>query len=179
MKLNRRPGCVSVCLPFIVLAICGFNDVAPASLRVGCTLPTTISISVQQSESELGCRINAADESRISCSDFQSAINWTTNTSVLLAKECIKIQLPNGEHLITQRSDMHNVSMYLIGLGEHVIVKCNYFADPSLKGSRMIHTWYFERSDSVKFQNIHFRHCGFPFRFDTANTILVSNCTFR
>lgn len=177
MKLNRRPNCVSVCLPFVVLAIRGF-DVVTAS--VGCASTQTFSISIQRSESERGCYVNkTADESRMSCSDFQSAINWIAETSVLLVKRCVKIQLSNGRHLITQQSDMQNVSMYLIGLGEHVTVQCNYFADPNLKDSQKIHTWYFERSDSVTFQNIHFRRCGFPFRFDTTKNVFVSNCTFR
>ena len=179
MKLNTRPKCVRVCLPFVVLAICGFGDMVTAS--VGCASAQIISISVQRSEtqSERGCRVKTADESRMSCSDFQSAINWIADTSVLLVKKCVKIQLSNGKHLITQQSDIHNVSMYLVGLGEHVMVQCNYFADPNRKDSRKIHTWYFERSDIVTFQNIHFRHCGFPFRFDTTKNIFISNCTFR
>lgn len=122
---------------------------------------------------ELGCA--SFNDSTVSCSDLQSAIDWTMNTASCFAE----IFLPNGKHSISQQADLQNASLHLVGEGDNVIVQCDYFADPNLNGSRDIHTWYFEASDSVAFENVHFIKCGFPIRLDVVRHVLINSCTFR
>ena len=124
--------------------------------------------------------------SRVNCTDLQSAIDWTVNASGVLSTDdeylCTEIHLPDGVHEITHPTDLQNTSLHLIGAPGNAIsmtVKCSYFADPSLNRSREIHTWYFDRANSVAFENIHFVQCGFPFRLDSVRNFYVNNCTFR
>jgi hypothetical protein len=127
--------------------------------------------------------VSGLNDSRVICNDLQSAIDWTVDGgSVLLNDEgnnIVEIQLMDGIHTISKQSDLQNASMHLVGLSDSVTVQCDYFADPRLNESREIHTWYFDRSDSVTFKNIHFEGCGFPFRLDTVRNVDISNCIFR
>lgn len=179
MKNRRsRYWFVGLCLLLIFLdqTLCSSNVAIPSS---GCTQPAII-ITISnndEGESEWGCHVSHTDEFKVNCSDLQSAINWTLDMSFNTI--CIEIQLPNGEHIITQRTDFKNASIHFIGLEDQVFVQCNYYPDSSLKGSHEIHTWYFDHSESVSFKQIHFRHCGFPFRFDTVKNVKVNKCTFR
>ena len=169
-----------VCLLSEVLYTLYSGTVSPVTASV-CTQsqssPTTISLSDKTEGREQGC-VNL-NESRWTCSDLQSAINWIVESSVYSARECIEIRLPDGDHTITGQTDLKNASVHLVGLGDYVTVQCTYIADTNLNESREIHTWYFDHSDSVAFNNIHFRSCGFPFRFDTIRNVYLNNCTFR
>ena len=151
--------------------------------------PQSIVITLaEQTGSEGGSSSDCVrlNDSQVTCNDLQSAVNWTVaEVSVLFNDEgsnqnkIVTIELMDGIHTITSQSDLLNASVHLIGLSDDVIVQCDYFAGPGLSGSREIHTWYFDCSDSVTFKNIHFRSCGFPFRLDTVRNVDISNCTFR
>ena len=145
---------------------------------------TVITLTQEPTGSEASSCVRLND-SRVICNDLQSAIDWTVEASGLVSTQgssqdnIVEICLMDGIHTITKQSDLQNASMHLIGLGNDVTIQCDYFADPGLSGSRQIHTWYFDRSDSVAFKNVHFKTCGFPFRLDTIRNVDISNCTFR
>ena len=156
----------------------------------GCTQSHSQSIVITLAEqaalSEGSSCVVSLNDSRVVCSDLQSAIDWTVEeASVLLNAEgsnqgnIVEIRLMDGTHSISKQSDLQNASLHLIGLSENVTVQCNYSAGPRLNRSREIHTWYFDRSNSVSFKNIHFKVCGYPFRLDTVRNVDISNCTFR
>ena len=149
------------------------------------SLSTIIITLAEGTGSERSSCVNLND-SRVVCNDLQSAIDWTVETSASLFNaqgpsqgSIVEVHLMDGTHTISQPSDLQNASVNLIGLGDRVTVQCDYYADPRLGGSREIHTWYFDRSDSIMFKNIHFESCGFPFRLDSVRNVDVSNCTFR
>lgn len=145
--------------------------------------PQSIVITLAEQPPQ-GSSCISLNDSRVTCNDLQSAIDWTstiffndegsTQTNIT-----VEIQLTDGIHTINKQSDLQNANMHLVGLSDSVTVQCDYFADPRLNESREVHTWYFDRSDSVKFKNIHFKSCGFPFRLDTVRNVDISNCTFR
>lgn len=145
---------------------------------------TVITLTQEPIESE-GSSCIRLNDSRVICNDLQSAIDWTVEASILFSAEgsnqdnIVEIHLMDGTHTISKQSDLQNASMHLIGLGDGVTVQCDYFAKPRLTESREIHTWYFDRSDSIAFKNVHFKSCGFPFRLDTVRNVDISNCTFR
>ena len=149
---------------------------------------TVITLSEQEltpGSEQLDSSCVRLNDSRVICNDLQSAIDWTVEASVLFRDEgsdqenIVEIQLMDGIHTINKQSDLQNASMHVIGNSNDVTVECDYFADPGLNGSREIHTWYFDRSESVSFKNIEFRSCGFPFRLDTVRNVDISSCTFR
>ena len=155
----------------------------------GCVQSYSQSIVITSAEQTVSegssCEVNLNDSSVV-CNDLQSAIDWTVEEApVLFSAEgsswsnSVEIRLMDGTHTINKQSDLQNASVHLIGLSDHVTVQCNYFADPSLNRSWEIHTWYFDRSNSIMFQNIHFKGCGYPFRLDTVRNVDISNCTFR
>lgn len=162
------------CYSFVVTAD-GLCDNSPQPLTIE-VWPLGATISNRERGRCIGL-----NDSRVNCTDIQSAIDWLLNqTSVLFGTNlCAEVYLPDGVHKITQPRDLLNISLHLIGDGDSVSVRCRYFADPSLNGSREIHTWYFEGSYSVTFENIHFIQCGFPFRLDRVRNFYVNNCTFR
>ncbi len=146
---------------------------------------TVITLAEQTPGREGNSCVSGLNDSRVVCNDLQSAIDWIVDGSVVLNDEgsnqnnIVEIQLMDGIHTISKQSDLQNASMHLIGLSDSVTIQCDYFADPRLNESREIHTWYFDHSDSVRFKNIHFEGCGFPFRWDTVRNVDISNCTFR
>ena len=156
----------------------------------GCIQSQTQSLTVitltQEPIGSEGSSCIGLNDSRVICNDLQSAIDWTVEASILFSAEgssrnnIVEIHLmAGGTHTISKQSDLQNASMHLIGLGDGVTVQCDYFADPRLNESWEIHTWYFDRSDSVAFKNVHFIGCGFPFRLDTVRNVNINNCTFR
>ena len=142
-------------------------------------LPSAAQSSQLDNESGSCVSLNT---SRANCTDLQSAIDWIVSASSVEDDHnvCTEIHLPDGVHEITHTMDMQNTSLHLIGTpgNANVTIMCSYFADPGLNGSREIHTWYFDGSNSVAFENIHFVQCGFPFRLDTVRNFYVNNCTF-
>lgn len=173
-RVFRRTG-TTCALVTCLLSVFGCIQSSPQS--------TVITLAEQPPQGSSCIRLN---DSRVTCNDLQSAIDWTVaEASVFFSDEgstqnnIIEIQLMDGIHTISKQSDLQNASMHLVGLGDSVTVQCDYFADPRLNESREIHTWYFDRSDSVTFKNIHFKSCGFPFRLDTVRNVAISNCTFR
>ena len=116
------------------------------------------------------------------CSSLQDAIDYVSTTSVNssgLDCDSVVIQIPDGQHYITNPTHFGNKSVHFIGSGDSVTVSCDYFANENTTNSYEMHTWYFEYSESVVLHNIHFRGCGFPIRLSTLRTVQVHNCTFR
>ena len=154
---------------------------------IGCVQSSPQSIVITLAEQPpQGSSCISLNDSRVTCNDLQSAIDWTVvEASIFFNDEgstqtnVVEIQLTDGIHTINKQSDLQNVSMHLVGLSDSVTVQCDYFADPRLNESREVHTWYFDHSDSVTFKNVHFKSCGFPFRLDTVRNVDISNCTFR
>ena len=186
MENMRQLSFFNVCFLLTVFSVCGRVVVVTAgcgSTPTGEPVVVSMTDCLLTPDNERGCATSSlnATGAATTCDDLQSAIDWTENVAanLSLTSQCIEISLPNGEHTISRQIDLQNASVHLIGCGDHVTVKCSYFADPNLNGSREIHTWYFDRSESVAFENIHFESCGFPFRLDTVRSVLVSNCSFR
>ena len=116
------------------------------------------------------------------CSSLQDAIDYVSTTSVNssgLDCDRVVIQIPDGQHYITNPTHFGNKSVHFIGSGDSVTVSCDYFANENTTNSNEMHTWYFEYSESVVLRNIHFRDCGFPIRLYAIRHIQVHNCTFR
>ena len=188
-QLNRRHRKLAMLLPrdsfrrVCALVTCLLPVIGSQSL-------TVITLAQEQTASagSEGSSCVRLSDLRVICNDLQSAIDWIMHmeASGLVSRtqgpsqdDIVEIRLVNGIHTLSKQSDLQNASMHLIGLGNDVTIQCDYFADPGLNGSREIHTWYFDRSDSVTFKNVHFRSCGFPFRLDTVRNVDISNCTFR
>ena len=113
------------------------------------------------------------------CKDLDSAINYTVSTRDQAgANSSVTISLPNGVHHITTQTNFGDASVNFIGLDYNVTVVCEYYADNETDDPTQIHTWYFNESESVWMENIHFKDCGFPFRFLLVQQVKIDNCTF-
>lgn len=124
-------------------------------------------------------------ENMILCKNLDSAIEYTVsldlqNTTSAEADRngSVTISLPNGVHYITTQTNFGDANVNFIGLDHSVTVECNYYTDNETLDAAQIHTWYFNKSESVRMENIHFKNCGFPFRFIFIQKVNIANCTY-
>lgn len=115
----------------------------------------------------------------IICSNLDSAIRYTVSLQRAdTDNSSVTISLPNGVHYITTQTNFGDASVNFVGLDHNVAVVCEYYANNETFDATQIHTWYFNKSRSVGMENIHFRNCGFPFRFVLVERVNIDNCTY-
>lgn len=142
-----------------------------------------VSITIDpQAVPDSSCQQGTAENIMI-CKNLDSAIGYTVsfglqNTTSLEADRSATISLPNGVHYITTQTNFGDANVNFIGLNHNVTVECDYYADNETLDATQIHTWYFNKSESVRMENIHFRNCGFPFRFIFIQRVNIIDCTF-
>lgn len=129
------------------------------------------------------CQPETTTGNFIMCNDLDLAIVYAVSLNQLNpvtsdVNSTVTISLPNGVHHITTPTNFGDASVNFIGLGGDVMVVCEYFANNETFEATEIHTWYFNKSNSVGMENIHFRNCGFPFRFIFVQRVNIVNCTY-
>lgn len=141
-------------------------------------LANGINITVDQEAESFSCERN---ETSITCKNFDLAINYAASLNQTAGSNngsSVSIFLPYGVHLVTTQTNFGDVSVNFVGVDSNVSVACEYYADNGTSDSALIHTWYFNMSESVGIENIQFRDCGFPFRFFVVEQVAIRNCTF-
>ena len=149
-------------------------DANIVNVMVNSEAPSTIS-SCQQ----------GTEENLVICVDLDTAIEYVVsvpqsvqNSSSGVAAGTAIISLPNGVHYITTQTNFGDANVHFVGLDHGVMVVCDYQADNETSDAAQIHTWYFNKSENVVLENVHFRNCGFPFRFIFVQQVNIRNCTF-
>ena len=165
LSLRRRD---SFCVWLIVPALC-----LASSVKAQCS---TSAVAVSEP-----CSVDCGLAQCMST--LQDAIDYVSTTSVNssgLDCDRVVIQIPDGQHYITNPTHFGNKSVHFNGSGDSVTVSCDYFVNETISTDlTSLHTWYFEYSKSIELRNIHFRGCGFPIRLYAIRHIQIHNCTFR
>ena len=142
-------------------------------------LGNTIKITINsQAES---CKYDEQMNHSMVCKELDHAINFAAsyqNISNESLFNTIQISIPRGVHYVTNQSNFGVANVHFIGLEADVTIVCYYYADNSTYDSNMIHTWFFNRSENIVMQNIHFKNCGLPFRFFAVQEVNIYNCMF-
>ena len=84
------------------------------------------------------------------------------------------INLQSGVHLITEPI-VTNASVSIIGNGA-VQVVCQFDTDNQTGN---LHSLYFNRADSISFENVNFEYCPLPIRIFEADNVVIINSSFR
>lgn len=160
---------MKMCAPVLFCFLCIINSLSA----------NIINITVDHA---LGydCHQTAALEDII-CRDLDSAIGYAVagyEVDSNVTHNSTTISLPSGVHHITTQTNFGDANVNFTGLDHNVTVVCEYYADNETFDATEIHTWYFNKSKSVAMENIHFRNCGFPFRFIFVERVNINNCTY-
>ncbi len=145
--------------------------------------PERIDIAVKEPSSvapgSSSCEI-LPNTSVVVCDDLDMAIQYTLSVhqDVTTNRTVVYILLPRGIHYITTQTNFRDGDVQFVGTDSDVSVLCDYPADTDTNDITEIHTWYFNQSRDVRFENIHFKDCGFPFRLFSVVEVNVFNCTF-
>ena len=106
---------------------------------------------------------------------LQKAVDLSVSEGSRPVGDCVRIQLPSGEHKLTSQTlfpaEMGEIEF--IGLAGSVHVECDYNTVISN------YTWYFAGLHSVRFRGLQFENCPRPFRLDTIAEVEIQHCTFR
>ena len=128
------------------------------------------------------------------CPDFQSALVAAVSLSSSLVvntldqQNCVSIEVPPGDHLITAPVHFGAANVSIFGTGkqpDNATIFCNYTVD--VDETRIFdpgysytdYTFYFNRSEVVSFEGVQFVGCPYPLRLDTVANVQVCNSIFR
>ena len=112
---------------------------------------------------------------RYNCPSLQAALNFTMKDT----KVCnyFVINLQTGLHLIAEPI-VSNASVRIIGNGV-VQVVCQFDTERFDNQTGNLHSLYFDRADSISFENVNFEYCPLPIRIFEANNVVIINSSFR
>lgn len=141
----------------------------------------SVTVNSEVAASSPSCQQGMEDNSVI-CKDLDTAIEHAVSVSLNSTNNGTAgtaiVSLPNGVYYITTQTNFGNANIHFLGLDHSVMVVCGYHADNETSDAAQIHTWYFNKSENVVLENIHFSNCGFPFRFTFVQQVDIGNCTF-
>ena len=136
---------------------------------ISCSLLLTPSLSLAQPTQH--CLTLSVNSSMT----LQRAVDLSVSEGSRAASDCVRIQLPSGEHKLTSQTlfpaEMGEIEF--IGLAGSVYVECDYNTPISN------YTWYFAGLHSVTLRGLQFDNCPRPLRLDTIAEVEIQHCTFR
>lgn len=141
-----------------------------------CLRPGSLFVMKSLSNSTVGCI-----ESNFTCDSLQSALDFGIklslhDPSVENLTVCIE---GSSTQLISSRMHFNNISLQLIGV-DSIAVVCSYYSQlESDVISGTDYTWYFNNSQTVLIDNIHFQQCPYPIRAVAIQSFVVENSSFR
>lgn len=172
-------------LPAIVLAVAGLT-LCPCPCHSSGNLCSTVGSGYANESAAVvlvdndrslspGRCVDHDSENTTTCDSLQSALQFVVKKA-RPSQTCI--HLPGGTHLLTAPVVL-NSSVVLIGDdGDLPTVITCVFTRASLSSS-ILHSLYFNRSQSVGFVNIHATHCPLPVRVDRVSNVHIKDSMFR
>ena len=146
--------------------------------RAGCSESEIVNVTLsikEHSNGHGGCSSWNTNSNHQLCSDLQSALDLLANNFL---SECwdARIVLSLGQNVVKKPVHLSTYSLLLIGSGPASTIVCQKFECESTAGQ---HSLYFNRSHSVRLENLSSEGCPCPFRFDRVVNVSVRGSSFR